>query len=229
MLLRHRPRSITLSKRMLLDENAGAGRADLSSRPTLSSSLYGQLLAFVRRRSPSSADAEDLVQQIMLKVLLSDHPKDELFSPWLFRVAKNAAIDATRAAQSKKRREELTRTSLLDSPEESPAHQSIARNERRREAGEEFDSEAISEYLVELLDELDEGDRALLADIDLRGQSQRSYSEAHHLPYSSVKSRVQRARKRLRRALETRCELEFDARGRPTACSPKQAKCCAKP
>ena len=49
--------------------------------------------------------------------------------------------------------------------------------------------------------------------MDLEGRTQRELAEARGLSLSGAKSRVQRARERLRERLEACCTFAFDARG----------------
>ena len=59
-----------------------------------------RLRAWLERRLPQAADAEDVLQQVFLKMAASppkDVPEDRL-GAWLFRVARNALVDARRRA-----------------------------------------------------------------------------------------------------------------------------------
>jgi RNA polymerase sigma-70 factor, ECF subfamily len=178
------------------------------SLPQLTDSLYDQLLAYVGRRLPNQADAEDLVQQVLLKVIARDPPRDELFAPWLFRVARNAVVDAYRA-QSRSRRETADGVRELTTAVEAST-----------------DTGAIADYLVQLIAALQAEDRDALVAVELNGQGQKQFAADQQLSYSAAKSRVQRARKRLRRELEAHCELRLDARGVPVSCTPRRSSCC---
>lgn len=179
------------------------------SNNSLTPPLYESLLAYVERRVGSQADAEDLLQQILLKVLATAPPKEEFFRPWLFRVAHNAVVDAQR------KNARGPRAAATD-PELMAAETSSETNATTEIAG----------YLVRLVEKLSEPDREALTMVEMDGQSQKDYAKDRALSYVTAKSRVQRARTRLRRELERHCVLELDGRGVPIACIPKSSNCC---
>jgi RNA polymerase sigma-70 factor (ECF subfamily) len=74
-----------------------------------------------------------------------------------------------------------------------------------------------------LLGSLDAEDRILLERVDVAHESQVELAQEHSLTPTAMKSRVQRARTRLREAVLARCKVERDAQGRPTgaaSCKP---------
>ena len=59
------------------------------------------LYAFCRNLAPASHDAEDLVQDVFLRVIKSAHtfdPQRASFRTWLYRIARNRCIDVGRRA-----------------------------------------------------------------------------------------------------------------------------------
>jgi RNA polymerase sigma-70 factor, ECF subfamily len=59
------------------------------------------LYAFCRNLAPASHDAEDLVQDVFLRVIKSAHtfdPQRASFRTWLYRIARNRCIDLARRA-----------------------------------------------------------------------------------------------------------------------------------
>ena len=173
--------------------------------------LQEQLSKFVHNRLSNPADAEDLLQDILLKVVSNSGPieADKLLY-WVFAVARNQVIDYYRARGR------------------DPRHVSV--EEVHLTADEEKNSsrlkKALSGVLGELIGELSEQDQHALRAVDLGGMSQKDYATNLGIEYTSAKSRVQRARKRLRRVLEQCCSLELDRRGTPIACEPKEGNTC---
>lgn len=86
--------------------------------------------------------------------------------------------------------------------------------------------EALRGVLGELIGELSEQDQHALRTVDLNGTPQKDYAQELGINYATAKSRVQRARKRLRLALERCCKIELDRRGAPTACKPREGNDC---
>jgi RNA polymerase sigma-70 factor (ECF subfamily) len=79
----------------------------------------------------------------------------------------------------------------------------------------EEDPEAVLALsLKEMVDELPESYRQALILTDYQGMSQKQLAESLGMSLSGAKSRVQRARDKLRDMLLSCCHFEFDRRGR---------------
>jgi len=163
-----------------------------------------RLLGFVRKRVRSEADAEDVVQDVLAK-LVSAEPASGPVHAWLFAVARNAIID-----RSRKRTEQQSLT-VLDVPEAAP---------------EEDASMEVAGCLCPMMSALSTGDQRVLERIDMRGESQTELARELGISTSGMKSRVQRARERLRAAVESCCEVARDSRGVPTDCEKRPNADC---
>lgn len=71
----------------------------------------------------------------------------------------------------------------------------------------------LTACLPRVLSELSEADREVLTRCDLEGVPQAEFAAQHGLSLSAVKSRVQRARVRLRTRLSEACQVRLDANG----------------
>ena len=163
----------------------------------VSEHFYERMLAFVLKKINVLEDAEEVAQDIMLKLVqYKDMASIENVVAWAFRVANNRVIDYYR---QKSRR--LNVSLPDDLAEENTA-----------------DRLQVSECLLPVIRRMPEGDRLLIEAIDMGGQSQKGYAQANGIAYSTLKSQVQRARVRLRSALLDCCSFEFDDQGFPTAC-----------
>jgi len=174
--------------------------------------LREALSKFVRHRVSSPADAEDLIQDILLKVISNPGPAQadkQLY--WVFAVARNRVTDYYRSS-----RRQFTRVSVEEVQ--------LSADEQREVPAIK---EALSGVLGEMIGQLSDRDQDALRAVDLEGMSQKEYASNLGIDYTSAKSRVQRARKRLRRVLEQCCSFELDRRGTPIACEPKKDnECC---
>jgi len=153
------------------------------------------LLAFLLHRTSDPDAAEDLLQEVFLKALRQGQAFCALDNPraWLFQVARHAVIDRAR----------------LSKPVESlPEHLAAAPVVERRPVDE------LEACLSHNLLRLEAEDRHIIEACDLRGQTVRAYAEAHGLTLPAAKSRLLRARKRLRDRLVENCQVRFDESGR---------------
>ncbi len=162
-----------------------------------------ELRAWLRGRLGNPQDAEDLLQELFLKALRQDGKfcRIENARAWLYEVARNAMADRLRL---KKEQVELPED-LAQESEEPAAIDSLAA------------------CLPRALAELDEDDREALTLCDLEGLSQADYARMKGLTLPGAKSRVQRARKRLREHLSTACQVRFDAAGKVCCFVPRKA------
>ena len=170
--------------------------------------LYARLARYVRRRVGHRADAEDVLQDILLRLLSSDGPRESTrLLPWVFSVARNRITDFYRERQ----RQPVGTDRPVDAREDEVDEASLD----------------LSGALQSLMAQLSESDQDALRSVDLNGMSQKAYADSRGLNYVAAKSRVQRARKRLRREFDRCCEIVRDRRGAPIDCTPRRtSRCC---
>lgn len=158
-----------------------------------------RLHAFALRRVRLASDADDVVQDVLVRLLQHrDQIESDRLAAWLFTTARNAIVDRQRQMG---REPDATseRAAMLAVAAETP-------NEAARE---------LTACVQPLLAMLSADDRAVLEQVELGQRSQAELAAALDVPASTVKSRVQRARRRLRGHFERCCEIELDARGAP--------------
>lgn len=81
--------------------------------------------------------------------------------------------------------------------------------------------DTLAVCLPRALAELSAQDREAIECCDLGGMSQADYAARVQLSLAGAKSRVQRARERLKRVLMTRCQVRFDTAGRICCFTPR--------
>lgn len=75
-----------------------AAKTDPSAFEPLYQRYVGPVYRYLRLHSPSDEDAADMTQQVFLKALVAlpnYHERGVPFGAWLFRIARNLAINAT--------------------------------------------------------------------------------------------------------------------------------------
>lgn len=168
-----------------------------------------------RRLSPrSSADADDIVQDVLMRIGRLEESGRDLGPGYVHRVAVNAVIDHQRAmSRTVKKRAEVgaaEEVELLDDPEREIL-------------------ESLIDCLPAFLSQLSAPDREALRLVYLEGAAQTDAADALGVSVSGMKSRVQRSRARLRALYDACCAIALDARSAPITCYPKmQRSCCAK-
>lgn len=153
-----------------------------------------ELRAFLTHRVGDPHAADDLLQDVFLKAMRQGRKFCSLGSAraWLFEVARNALVDRFRMTREQ-----------VELPEDLPA------------VAEEVPTvDMLSACLPRVLSELSEQDREALTLCDLEGMTQEEFGLKKGLSLPAAKSRLQRARKRLREHLTQACQVQFDDSGR---------------
>lgn len=154
----------------------------------------GELHGFLRRRLADPTAADDVLQDVFLKAMRAGQSFCTLDDPraWLFQVARNALVDRLRATHE---------SEPLEAHEQhlaAPECEAVA------------PVDALSECLVRVLSELKPEDADVLRQCDMAGTTQRAYADQQGLSLPAVKSRLLRARQRLRARMALVCRVRFD-------------------
>lgn len=168
--------------------------------PTSTAAIWDRfsrrLRAYIARRVPQESDLDDILQDVFARIHagLGGVKDDAKLEAWLFQVARRAMVDHVRRRSGKRK------TAGLPAEVAGP-----------REA-EDVTAEVAS-WLEPMMTLLPEEDREALRLADLRGVTQKALAERLGLSLTGAKSRVQRARRRLKEALLECCHIEMDRRG----------------
>lgn len=157
--------------------------------------FHDALWRFARARVASDADADDVVQNVFLKVhARSDQLQDdERIAGWIFRIASHAVID-------------LHRSRSRVPPEPQAALPVVL-------PSLQLDQTALLAQCVRpFVESMDPHYRDALVMTELEGLTQAEAAERAGISVSGMKSRVQRGRQRLRASLEQCCEITLDSR-----------------
>ena len=173
-------------------------------------SFQKPLYAFVRKSVQNVADADDIVQDVFIKLM--KHP-EKLSSPnikaYLYTTAKNTVIDHYRSQK---------RQYLADIPEPSIVNDTV-----------DVTSELIELAtccLHLLINELPDIYRDALTEVDIKGMSQKKYAEELGISYTGAKSRVQRGRELLHDQIMGCCKYLFDENGSIVGIQKKSLDAC---
>jgi RNA polymerase sigma-70 factor (ECF subfamily) len=167
------------------------------------------LKAFIQSRVADEDDADDLLQEVFIRIhtrLCSLRDLSKLES-WIYQITRNAIIDHYRS-----RRPGVELSESIPSEDER----------------DEDDPEAVLALsLTSMVDELPDTYRDALLLTEYQGLNQRQMADRLGISFSGAKSRVQRARRMLRDMLLTCCHFELDRRG--AIIDYYQHCCCCNP
>lgn len=167
-----------------------------------------KLLDYIRTKVRSSEDAKDILQNVFTKISAQVNALEgkQSIHHWLFIVTKNAVIDYYRSNTSEQR---------------------VFAAEGASETAMEEDSVDSTHGLDKCLDSviqlMPESYRLILIDSELRGIKQKELAVKYNMPYSSIRSRVQRGREKLKQLFYDCCSIEADRYGNILESTPKKS------
>jgi len=172
--------------------------------------FHTPLLQFIRKRVPDNATAEDLLQEVFLKIhqhieTLKDVKRLE---SWVYQITRNVIIDYYRGKEPP--------WTALDAPEVLELSEDLPDDDV---VGELFPS------VRAMVKSLPERDRQALVLTEYQGLTQKELGERLGLSFSGAKSRVQRAREKLKQQLLECCHFELDRRGHIIDYQPRCHNC----
>ena len=171
--------------------------------------FHAQLRAFIGARVGDSADADDILQNVFVKIHTHIHTlrKQDRLATWVYQITRNAIIDSYRARHP---------------------HQSMPADVGAWDAPQESDpATQIGEYLRILVNGLAPKYRTAIILGEYNGLTSEELGRRLGLSVSGAKSRLQRARSQLRKQLLDCCRFEFDHAGNLLDYQPNP-NCCAE-
>jgi RNA polymerase sigma-70 factor, ECF subfamily len=155
---------------------------------------HHRLCWFVCSRISNEQDAEDILQDVFLRIYdqFKTVRDPQRLESWMYQVARNRIVDHYRG-----------RRQWVDLPETLAAEDDLA----------ERTPESLLTYLREMVGTLPKGYREALIQADMHGMSHQELATKLGITLPGAKSRVQRARQKVKDAMLHCFDFEFDARG----------------
>jgi RNA polymerase sigma-70 factor, ECF subfamily len=166
--------------------------------------LLARLRPFVERRVPSPADANDVLQEVFVRMHrgLPRLRDSQRLGPWLYRLVRNVINDRYRAQARARAQAGDARIATL-APAPSADEPEVA--------GE------LAACIAPFVARLPSPYREAVTLVDLEGVTHKNAAPMLGVSLPGVKARVQRGRRKLRAMFEACCRIELDVRRRVTA------------
>ncbi len=160
--------------------------------------LHEPLRAFLRKRVREAETVEDLLQEVFLRIHTHAGTlrEGEKLESWIYQIARHRVIDYYRSQKPAISLEEVDQDTFLE------------------ELPEEDVQAELAPSVAAMVNALPEPYREALYLTEYQGLSQRDLASRLGLSFSGAKSRVQRAREKLKQLLLDCCHFEFDRLGR---------------
>lgn len=173
--------------------------------------FQGRLRAFVARRIENPADVDDVVQLSFLRLHrgIGRIRNGERVHAWLYSTARRAIADHYR---SRGRSLEVPSGDVGD----------LDALERAHDGGDAADGRhEVARCLAPVLGRLAPADQEAILLTEVQGLRLADAAARANVSLPGMKSRVQRARGRLRQAILACCQVALDGRGAPISCEPR--------
>ena len=162
---------------------------------------YGKIYSICRKLAGNDADADDATQEALLSIVrkISSFKGESRFSTWAYRIATNACLDEIR---------KRNRRPQLEFSENNESRLSTSRNIQPME-------DQISDRLLieNALNALPDEFKIPLILRDQTGMNYQEISFVLSLPEGTVKSRIARARERLKVELSGNQRVDQNVKG----------------
>ncbi|BDX04727.1 RNA polymerase sigma factor [Planctobacterium marinum] len=136
----------------------------------------------------NKADADDLVQNLVLKLLQKGLSKEVSVVPWILRVCKNIWLDEIRSR---------------DVRVKAVIENKIPGMERDFTEGEQENRYTLDQVLA-VLDEMSDEQRMIISLVIIEGFSYAEAADVLEVPQGAVMSRLSRARKKMLELIESK-------------------------
>lgn len=156
---------------------------------------HDQLLRFILKRVSDKATAEDILQNVFIKILSNiDSLKDSTkMKSWLFQITRNAIIDHYRQSNAS------GNIPLLFQEENDELNGNV--------------TEEVGKWISPFISSLPEKYKEALILSELNGMSQKEMATHLGISYVAARARVQRGRKMLKEKLTQCCIFHTDKYG----------------
>lgn len=174
------------------------------------------LKQFIQNRVAIEQDAEDILQEVFVKIHthLPKLREEEKLKSWVYQIARHVIIDFYRSRG--KRKEE--------SYDLEKEHQLLAETTQN----EESINVIVSFWLKEMMQRLPETYRDALKHTEYENLTQKELADKLGISLPGAKSRVQRAREKLKQLLLDCCHLELDRLGNVMEYQVNKGNCSCK-
>lgn len=168
--------------------------------------FHQQLLGFIKARVNSTETAEDILQEVFIKIHKGVHTvrDDKKITSWIYQITRNTIIDYYR-------KKKIDATTL---------HIENTFPEEMNKSEVDF-TKCLKPFILQLSEKY----KDVLLKTTYENVSQKDYAIQNNLSYSATKSRIQRGRKKLNEVFNKCCAIEADKYGNVLSVSNRNCDC----
>jgi len=177
--------------------------SQISRLQGIAEQFRAEIFAYIKSKVSGPATAEDLTQETFVKVgrALAKGATPEHFRGWVYQIARNTIIDF------------IVESRRFVPLEDSALNREASNSEAPDPDDGEFRKNLFS-YTLNVINTFPVEDREALVLTEIDGLSREELAAELKISLTAAKSRVHRARTKLRKAIEKCCRLVTDPYGR---------------
>jgi RNA polymerase sigma-70 factor (ECF subfamily) len=160
--------------------------------------FHSELLRYVKSKVRSKEDAEDILQNVFVKIStnVDKLTEDVKIKNWLYSITRNTIIDYYRTNANKRKVaiEDEIGDDLLDVDDPDT-------------------TKGLEQCMASMIGLLPEEYRSIILDSEIKGIKQKDLADKYSMAYPSMRSRVQRGREKLKQLFNNCCHIETDRMG----------------
>lgn len=156
------------------------------------------LLRYIKGKVRSAEEAEDILHNVFIKIAanIQKLADDQKLSNWIYAITRNAIIDYYRSNAARRSMQLLE---VIESDIQEPTNSDPTLG--------------LDKCISGMINLLPQAYRDIIIDSEIKGISQKQLAKSYGMAYSSLRSRVQRGRDRLKNLLHNCCHIESDRHG----------------
>ena len=172
-------------------------RGDEEAFAALVRSFQGRVVSLAYRYLGSAADAEDLAQEVFLRVYRAkeSYERSAKFSTWIYRITANASLNFIRGRKARRR---VSGAMPAGSDDDAADFE----DESAEAPGEQMEKDELARVLRRIVDDLPERQRMAIVLNKYEGLSYEDVASAMDMSVMAVKSLLTRARVNIKEKLE---------------------------
>lgn len=179
---------------------------------TIEKEFGNHLFNFIKSKVNVLPDAQDIYQEVLETIIqkIDAVEKPESIKSWVFSIARNKIVDHFRLHQKKSEQDiDNMFSKIALSSQQSDPYQSI------------------EGCIIPLINQLPDAYRELIHASEIEEKSQKELAEKYNINYVTLRSKVQRGRKQLKKILYDNCTIQTNTNGSLTDCTPVDVdNCC---
>ncbi len=167
---------------------------------------HTKILHYLLRVTGNREDAEDLTQEAFIKILngLYSFKGKSSLSTWIYRIATNTAIDRMRGSAYKRLQKKTVSEDIEPDHEEN---KKVWSGKKMPLAENQIVRKEMNTCIRNFIDTLSSNYKTVLVLSEIEDFTNREIAEILGISLNTVKIRLHRAREKLRKILETRCDF----------------------